>query len=96
MILESFMVYDVEFYKEDIISKDSKPSLTYFADVDDPKKAAVEALQELKEKIKEYRNGKVKNPEGKDYPILENGVLLVNPKTGKKLDSLEGKLNQSQ
>jgi len=96
VILETFMVYEVELYKEDIISKDSKPSLTYFADVDDPKKAVVEALQELGEKIKEYNIGIVKNTRGKNYKFLENGVLLVNPKTGKKPSSLEGKLDQNQ
>ena len=96
-MLETFMVHEVEFYEEDIISKDGsiKPCLTYFAEgVDSPEEAAVEAIKELGEKIKEYNSGKVKNPEGEDYLILENGVLLVNPKTGKKLSDLEEKLNQ--
>ena len=96
-MLETFMVHEFEFYEEDIISKDGsiKPCLTYFAEgVDSPEEAAVEAIKELGEKIKEYNSGKVKNPEGEDYLILENGVLLVNPKTGKKLSDLEEKLNQ--
>jgi len=90
------MVYEVEFYKEDVISKDSKPSLTYFAEeVDSPEEAVVKAIKELGGGIKKYNSGKVKN-----YKFLEKGRL--NPEIEKKLsdleeksDSLEERLNQS-
>ena len=101
-MLEIFMTeYDVEFYHEDVISEDLsiRPCLTYFAEkVDNPKEAAVEAIQELGRKIKEYniRSGKVKNPEGEDYEILKDGAWTIDPETGEKLDSLEGKLKQEQ
>ena len=85
------MVYEVEFYEEDVISKDSKPSLTYFAEESDgPQEAIVEAIKELGGEIKKYKIGLINN-----VKFLDKGRLLVNPKTG-ELDSLEGKLNQSQ
>jgi len=91
MILESFMVYEVEFYEEDVISKDSKPSLVYYSEeAGGPQEAIVEAIKEIGGEIKKYNIGIINN-----VKFLENGRLLVNPKTG-EFDSLEGKLKQEQ
>ncbi len=80
------MVYEVEFYEEDVISKNSKPSLTYYAEkADSPQEAVVEAIKGIGGGIKKYNSGIVKNSKGRIYKF--------NPKTGKHLDSLEGRLN---
>lgn len=96
MILETFMrEYPVELYGK---NGSSKPDCTLFMDTKTIEKAAVEVVKKLKEVefvigYKEVWNAKILNPGGEDYLILENGMLLVNPKTGKKLDSLEGRLD---
>jgi len=86
----------------------SKPDCTLFMEANTIEKAAVKAAQEL-EKVefivgyKEVWNAKIKNPEdpkSEDYVILKNSVWKINTKTGelktgKKISSLEGKLNQN-
>ncbi len=93
--------YPIELYGK---NGSSKPDCTLFMEANTIEKAAVKAAQEL-EKVefiigyKEVWNAKIKDPEdpkGKDYEILRKGVWLIDPKTGKKLDSLEGKLDQNQ
>ena len=93
MILESFMVYDVEFYREDGLSE----PFTYFAKANTIEKAIIKTIQDEKIVLINKRawNAKIINPKGKDIEILRKGVWTINPETGKQLDSLEGKLNQS-
>lgn len=100
MILETFMTeYPIELYGK---NGSSKPDCVLFADTATIEKAAVKAAQKL-EKVefnigyKEVWNAKIKNPDGEDYLILEKGRWLIDVKTGKlktgkKPDSLEGKL----
>lgn len=97
MILENFMTeHQIELYEKN----GSKLDSTLLADTNTIEKAAVKAAKELKEAefvigYKEVWNAKIKDPEdpkGEDYEILRGGEWTINPKTGKKLDSLEGKL----
>jgi len=92
--------YEVELYEK---NGSSKLDSTLLIDAKTIEKATVEAVEKLEEAefvigYKEVWGAKILNPGGEDYLILENGVLLVNPKTGKlktgkKPDSLEGKLD---
>ena len=104
MILESFMTeYPIELYEK---NDSSKPCFTLFMEANTIKKAAVKGAQELEKAefmigYKEVWNATIKQPEGskgEDYEILREGRWLIDTKTGelktgKKLDSLEGKLN---
>jgi len=96
MILETFMPeYTIELYGK---NGSSKPDCVLYADTNTIEKAAVKAAQELKKSefivgYKEIWNAKIKDPKGEDYPILVKGAWTIDPKTGKQLDSLEGKLD---
>ena len=96
MILETFMPeYTIELYGK---NGSSKPDCVLYADTNTIEKAAIEAAQKLKETefiigYKEVWNAKIKNPKGEDYEILKKGAWLIDVKTGKKLDSLEEKLD---
>jgi len=90
--------YEVELYGK---NGSSKLDSTLLIDAKHIEKAAVEAVKKLKEDefvigYKEVWGAKILNPGGEDYPILENGVLLVNPKTGKRRSDLEEKLGQNR
>ena len=90
--------YPVELYGKN----GSKLDSTLLANTNTIEKAAVKAVEELEEAkffigYKEVWGAEIKNPKdpkGKAYVILKNGEWTINPKTGKKLDSLEEKLNQ--
>ncbi len=78
----------------------SKLDSTLLADKKTIEEAAVKAVEELEEAkfvigYKEVWGAKIKNPEGEDYVILEHGKWLIDTKTGKKLGSLEKKLDQN-
>ncbi len=96
MILESFMTeYPIELYGK---NGSSKPDCVLYADTNTIKKAAIKAAQKLEKAefiigYKEVWNAKIKNPKGEDYEILREGKWLIDTKTGKKLDSLEEKLD---
>jgi len=96
MILETFMPeYTTELYGK---NGSSKLDCALLAEAKNIEKAAVEAAQEL-EKVefivgyKEVWNAEIVNPKGENYKILKDGEWLIDTKTGKKLDSLEGKLD---
>jgi len=99
MILGSFMTeYAIELYGKNV---SSEPDCVLYADTNTIEKAAIEGAQKLEESefiigYKEVWNAKIKDPKGEDYPILVKGAWTINPKTGKKLDSLEGKLGQNR
>lgn len=92
-------------YKVELYGKNgySKLDSTLLIDAKTIEKAAVEAVEKLKEDefvigYKEVWGAKILNPGGEDYLILEKGRWLINVKTGKlktgkKPDSLEGKLD---
>jgi ribosomal protein S8 len=93
MILESFMTegYVAEFTYEDI----NRDSFRFPLEADNFEAAAVEAVEEIKTRgiiIEDKMIGRIKNPEGEYYEIF-SGNWLVDFKTGKQLDSLEGKLD---
>lgn len=99
MILGSFMTdyttetegYVAEFTYENI----NKDDFSFPLEADNFEAAAVEAVEEIKTRgiiTEDKMVGRIKNPEGKYYEIFR-GKWLVNFKTGKKLDSLEEKLN---
>jgi hypothetical protein len=92
--------YEVELYGK---NGSSKLDSTLLIDAKTIEKAAVEAVEKLKEDdfvigYKEVWGAKILNPGGEDYLILEKGRWLIDVKTGKlktgkKPDSLEGKLD---
>ena len=86
--------HQIELYEKN----GSKLDSTLLADTKTIKKAAIKAAEELDESkfvigYKEVWGAKIINPKGKDYVILEDGKWTINPKTGKQLDSLEGRLD---
>jgi len=99
MILETFMTegYTAEFTYEDI----NRDSFSFPLNADNFEAAAVEVVEELKTRgviTEDSMSGRIKNPEGKYYEIFRGDWLVDiktgKLKTGKKPDSLEGKLNQ--
>ena len=85
------IIYNVEFTYENI----NKDGFSFPVEADNFEEAAVEAIEELKTRgiiTEDKMVGRIKNPEGKYYEIFR-GDWLVNFKTGKKLDSLEGRLD---
>jgi len=86
--------YPIELYGKN----GSKLDSTLLADKKTIEEAAVKAVGELEEAkfvigYKEVWGAKIKNPEGEDYEILREGEWLIDTKTGKKINSLEKKLD---
>ena len=94
MILETFMdIYHAKYY-QDVVGD----GFSFPIKAESFEKAAVGAIQELETRTiiltnKHTWNAEIVNSKGKIYKILEEGKLLVNPKTGKKPSSLEEKLD---
>ena len=93
MILESFMTekYVAEFTYEDI----NRDNFSFPLNADNFEAAAVEAVEEIKTRgiiTEDKMIGRIKNLEGEYYEIFRRD-WLINTKTGKQLDSLEGKLD---
>jgi len=93
MILESFMneKYVAEFTYEDI----NRDNFSFPLNADNFEAAAVEAVEEIKTRgiiTEDKMIGRIKNLEGEYYEIFRRD-WLINTKTGKQLDSLEGKLD---
>ena len=83
--------YIAEFGYENI----KKDGFSFPVEADNFEEATVEVIEEIKTRgiiTEDKMVGRIKNPEGKYYEIFR-GKWLVNFKTGKKLDSLEEKLD---
>jgi hypothetical protein len=86
--------YTVEFTYENI----NKDDFSFPLEADNFEAAAVEAVEEMKTRgiiTEDKMVGRIKNPDGEYYEIFK-GAWLININTGKKLDSLEEKLNQNK
>jgi len=93
-------IYNVEYYKRNRITA-RLYGYGFSMETNNIEEAAKKAAERLikldrSSGYNEAWDAKIVDSEDEYYEILREGVWLVDFKTGKKLDSLEGKLKQNQ